>query len=126
MNTIAAKTESWHRWADQEREAVTPTLGRKLIWGERLMVAQVFLEKGCVVPRHSHVHEQISYIVEGALHFRMGADGEREQIVRAGEVLVLPSNVPHEAVALEESFVVDMFSPPREDWIARTDDYLRK
>jgi quercetin dioxygenase-like cupin family protein len=126
MHTIPAKLESFHRWADQEREAVTATLSRKLIWGERVMVAQVFLEKGCIVPRHAHVHEQISYLVEGALHFRLGENGEREQIVSAGEVLVLPSNLPHEAVALEQSFVLDLFSPPRQDWIERTDAYLRK
>jgi quercetin dioxygenase-like cupin family protein len=126
MQAIQKTTETWYKWEEMEREAVTPQLERKLVWGERLMVAQVFLKKGCVVPRHAHVHEQISYVMQGALHFRLGADGEREQIVRAGEVLVLPSHLPHEAVALEESIVTDVFSPPREDWIARTDDYLRK
>ncbi len=126
MQSTEQKQESCYRWDDMERESVTPDLERRLVWGERLMAAQVFLKKGCVVPRHSHVHEQLSYVVQGALHFRLGAGGERERVVRAGEILVLPSNLPHEAVVLEESIVIDMFSPPREDWIAKTDDYLRK
>ena len=125
MQAIPVQAESWHRWEDMPREAVTPQLERRLIWGTRIMAAQVFLQKGCVVPRHAHVHEQITYVLQGALHFRIGANGDREQIVAAGEVLVLPSNLPHEAVALEESVVMDMFSPPREDWISHTDEYLR-
>jgi quercetin dioxygenase-like cupin family protein len=112
-----------YRWEDIPREPVNQWLERKMIWGERVMITQVFLKRGCHVPRHQHVHEQIAYILEGALKFFV--DGQ-EIIVRAGEVLHIPSNVPHEAVALEETLDLDIFSPPREDWLAGTDDYLRR
>jgi quercetin dioxygenase-like cupin family protein len=115
-----------YRWKDLPKEQLKPDLGRRLISTERLMLAHVYLEKGCVVPKHSHENEQLTYILEGALEFTLGADRSRKQIVRAGEVLVIPSNVPHEAVALEDTLDVDVFSPPREDWLKGTDAYLRK
>ena len=90
------------------------------------MLAQVFLKKGAVVPKHSHDNEQLTYILEGALHFRIGENLEREVIVRAGEVLVLPSHVPHEATALEDTLDVDVFCPPRQDWLDGTDSYFHK
>jgi quercetin dioxygenase-like cupin family protein len=90
------------------------------------MLAHVYLDKGCVVPRHSHENEQFTYIIEGALRFKLGANGEREQIVRAGEVLHIPSHLPHEAEALEDTLDMDIFAPPREDWLAGTDAYLRE
>ena len=88
------------------------------------MLAQVYLKKGAVVPRHSHENEQLTYILEGALRFRIGENLEREVVVKAGEVLVLPSHVPHEAEALEDTLDVDVFSPPRQDWLDGTDDYF--
>ena len=112
------------RWGDLEREQVTPTIARKLITGKRMMLAQVFLDKGSVVPMHSHENEQLTYILEGALHFWIGEDGEEEVVVRAGEVLVIPSHVPHKAEALEDTLDVDIFSPPRQDWLDGTDDYF--
>lgn len=115
-----------HRWDDIPREAVTPALGRKLVTGERMMLAQVYLDEGCVVPRHSHENEQLTWIVEGALRFRLGAEGEHEVVVRAGEVLHIPSNLPHEAVALEDTLDVDVFSPPRSDWLDGTDTYFHE
>ncbi|HXF06075.1 MAG TPA: cupin domain-containing protein [Blastocatellia bacterium] len=111
-----------YRWEDIPKEPVNQWLHRRMIWGERLMITQVFLKRGCHVPQHQHVHEQITYILEGALKFFV--EGQ-EIIVRAGEVLHIPSNVPHEAVALEDTLDLDVFSPPREDWLAGTDDYLR-
>ena len=88
------------------------------------MLAHVYLKKGCVVPKHSHINEQFTYILEGALRFLVGDDRE-EIVVRAGEVLHLPSNVPHEANAVEDTLDLDVFYPPREDWLNKTDDYLR-
>jgi quercetin dioxygenase-like cupin family protein len=123
-----ATTESvvFHRWDDVPLETVTPMLDRKLITGERMMLAQVFLKKGCVVPRHQHENEQLTYILQGGLRFWIGEDEGQVQDVRAGEVLYIPSNVWHKAEALEDTLDVDVFSPPREDWLAKTDDYLRR
>jgi quercetin dioxygenase-like cupin family protein len=91
-----------------------------------MMLAHVYLDKGAKVPQHSHENEQLTYILEGALHFWIGADRSEEVIVRAGEVLVIPSNVPHEAVALEDTLDVDVFSPPRQDWLDGTDSYFHR
>jgi quercetin dioxygenase-like cupin family protein len=105
-----------------ELEHLNPLLRRQFVVGEKVMVARVLLKRGCVVPLHSHHNEQVTYILEGALKF--GLNGE-EVVVRAGEVLCIPSNVPHQAVALEDTVDLDIFTPPREDWIAKTDAYLR-
>jgi quercetin dioxygenase-like cupin family protein len=117
---------TWHRWNDMPKERVSDLLERRLITADRIMLTHVYLNKGCVVPRHSHENEQLSYILEGALHFWLGANGEQEVVVRAGEVLVIPSNLPHMAEALEDTLDVDIFSPPRQDWLDKTDDYLRQ
>lgn len=119
------KTASY-RWEDMPKEPLSDLLDRRLITSERMMLAHVYLKKGCIVPKHSHENEQITYILEGALHFWIGDDGTEEVVVRAGEVLVIPSNVPHKAEALEDTLDVDIFSPPRQDWIDKTDDYLRQ
>jgi quercetin dioxygenase-like cupin family protein len=117
---------TFHRWEDMPKERVSDLLQRRLITGERMMLAHVYLDKGCVVPKHSHDNEQLTYILEGALHFWLGEDGEREVVVRAGEVLVIPANLPHKAEALEDTLDVDIFSPPRQDWLDKTDEYLRR
>ena len=111
-------------WEDMPRERVTDALSRRLITGERMMLAQVYLEKGCIVPRHSHENEQLTYILEGSLRFWIGEDGEEELVIRAGQVLHIPSNVPHMAEALEDTLDVDVFSPPRQDWLDGTDTYF--
>lgn len=116
----------FHRWSEVPRETVTPMLDRKLITGDRMMLAQVFLKTGCIVPRHQHHNEQLTYILEGALRFWIGEDEGQVQDVRAGEVLYIPSNVWHKAEALEDTLDLDVFSPPREDWLKKTDDYLRR
>ena len=109
-----------------EKEKVSDLLERRLITCERMMIAHVYLKKGAIVPKHSHENEQITYILEGALHFWIGAEGEEEVVVRAGEVLHIPSNVPHMAKALEDTLDVDIFSPPRQDWLDHTDSYFHK
>jgi quercetin dioxygenase-like cupin family protein len=114
-----------YRWDDLPKERLSPVLERRLIWGERVMVSHVYLEKGCVVPRHAHDNEQMTYILEGTLRFWVGEDEGETIDVAAGEVLHLPSGVPHKAEALEDTLDVDIFSPPRQDWIEKTDDYLR-
>jgi quercetin dioxygenase-like cupin family protein len=114
------------RWTEIPEEAMKGTITRKLITGDRMMIAQVFLKEGDFVPQHSHHNEQLTYIISGALHFHLGEKGEHELVVRAGEVLVIPSNLLHSALALEDTLDVDVFSPPREDWLNKTDDYLRK
>jgi quercetin dioxygenase-like cupin family protein len=120
------RSTTWYRWDEMPREAVSPMLDRRLITGDRMMLAHVYLKKGCVVPKHSHENEQFTYILEGALHFWIGDDGGEEVIVRAGEVLHIPSNVPHKAEALEDTLDVDVFDPPRQDWLDKTDSYLRR
>ena len=117
---------TWYRWADMEKEKVSDLLERRLITCERMMIAHVYLKKGAIVPKHSHENEQITYILEGALRFRIGEDGSDELIVSAGEVLTIPSNVPHMAEALEDTLDVDIFNPPRQDWLDKSDGYLRQ
>jgi quercetin dioxygenase-like cupin family protein len=90
------------------------------------MITHVYLKKGCVVPRHHHMNEQITYVLEGALRFKLGAGGEEQVDVRAGEVLHIPSDLPHSAEALEDTLDVDIFDPPRQDWLDGTDEYLRR
>jgi len=116
----------FYRWEDMPRERVSEKLERRLITGDKMMLTHVYLEKGCIVPQHSHHNEQLTYVLEGALHFWIGEDGGEEVTVRAGEVLVIPPNVPHKAEALEDTLDVDIFSPPRQDWLDKTDDYLRQ
>jgi quercetin dioxygenase-like cupin family protein len=119
-------TVAFHRWNDMPKEKVTDKIDRRVIVGDRMMLAHVYLAKGSIVPRHSHENEQLTYILEGALKFWIGEDGAQELIVRAGEVLVIPSNVPHKAEALEDTLDVDVFCPPRQDWLDKTDTYLRR
>ena len=122
----AAKEVSFYRWDSMKKERVSDMLERRLITGDRMMLAHVYLKKGCIVPKHSHENEQLTYILEGALKFKIGDDGADEITVSAGEVLLIPSNVPHQAEALEETLDVDVFSPPRQDWLDKKDDYLRR
>jgi quercetin dioxygenase-like cupin family protein len=125
--SMASKTEcTFYRWDSMKKERVSDMLERRLITGERMMLAHVYLKKGCIVPKHSHENEQLTYILEGALKFSIGEDGSKEITVSAGEVLLIPSNVPHKAEALEETLDVDVFSPPRQDWLDKKDDYLRR
>src|SRR5437899_13096067 len=117
---------TFYRWEEMPRESVSPLLARRLITGDRMMLAHVYLKQGCVVPKHTHENGQFTYILEGALRFWIGDDEKEEVVVRAGEVLHIPSNVPHKAEALDDTLDADVFSPPREDWLNKTDSYLRR
>lgn len=125
MSSSTDSSVPHYRWDDMPAEQLKGGLTRKLITGDRMMIAHVYFKKGAEVPRHAHHNEQITYILSGALKFWFGAEGESERIVRAGEVIVIPSHLPHRALALEDTLDVDVFSPPREDWLAGTDSYLR-
>ena len=113
------------RWEEMDKEKVTDRIDRRVISGQRAMLAHIYLEKGAVVPMHSHENEQLTYLLEGALKFWIGERRE-ELVLKAGEVLHIPSNGPHQAEALEDCLDVDVFSPPRQDWLDGTDDYFRK
>ena len=110
-------------WHTVPLEDLNPLLQRQFVVGQEIMVARVLLKKGCIVPEHSHINEQVTYILEGALKFYI--DG-REIVVRAGEVLTIPPDMPHKAEAVEDTVDLDIFNPPRADWIHKTDQYLRK
>lgn len=111
-------------WDGLPLERVTDAISRRLVTGERAMLAHVYLDAGSVVPRHAHDNEQFTYILEGALRFRLGEEDPEELVVRAGEVLHIPSGLPHEAEALEDTLDLDVFCPPRQDWLDGTDHYF--
>jgi len=120
---MSDKTEcKYIPWNKVEREKLNDLIDREMVVGNKLMLARVFLKKGAHVPMHQHHNEQVTYILDGALKFAI--DG-KEIVVRAGEVLCIPSNMPHEAWALEDTLDLDVFDPPREDWLNKTDGYLR-
>ena len=114
------------RWSDIPATQLNPLLTRQFVTGSQAMFARIELKKGCVVPRHQHPNEQISHITQGALRFLLGEDGAVvEHIIREGEILVIPGNVPNSAEALEDTINFDIFAPPRHDWISGDDAYLR-
>ena len=120
---MSGKTEcKYIPWKTVEREKLNDMIDRQMVVGNKLMLAHVFLKKGAHVPEHHHHNEQVTYILEGALKFAI--DG-KEIVVRTGEVLCIPSNMPHEAWALEDTLDLDVFDPPREDWLSKTDNNLR-
>jgi quercetin dioxygenase-like cupin family protein len=110
-------------WESVELEQVNPLLLRHFVVGKNVMLARIFLQKGSIVPLHSHHNEQISYVLEGALRFWID---RKEILVRSGEVLLIPPELPHKVEALEDTLSLDIFDPPRADWINKTDAYLRK
>jgi quercetin dioxygenase-like cupin family protein len=112
-----------HVWSQLELETLNPLLQRQLVTGNKVMLARILLKKGCVVPLHSHHNEQLSYVIEGALRFTIGA---KDTVVRAGEVLTIPPHLPHLVKALRDTVSLDIFHPPRMDWIQKTDAYLRR
>lgn len=109
-------------WTSVELENLNPLLQRQFVVGQKLMLARVLLKKGCIVPEHSHHNEQLTYVIDGALKFWI--DG-KEIVVNAGEVLCIPAHMPHKAEALEDTVDLDVFNPPRADWIDKKDQYLR-
>jgi quercetin dioxygenase-like cupin family protein len=123
---VSALGATHYRWEDLPKEELSPGISRRLISAERMMLTHVYLEKGFVVPRHSHENEQLTWIVEGVLRFWLGEDESEVVDVEAGEVLHIPSHLPHKAEALETTLDVDIFSPPRQDWLDGSDAYLRR
>jgi quercetin dioxygenase-like cupin family protein len=127
--TFAGETDmtqtvaKYSKWKDIQIESLSPLIGRQMVVGTNVMVARVLLQKGARVPLHSHHNEQVTYILEGALLFYID---NQEITVSAGEVLCIPPNMPHEALALEDTVDLDVFNPPRQDWIDGTDAYLRQ
>lgn len=117
-----ARDVTTYCWDDMPEEKLNELLSRKVISGDRTMIAHIFLKKGCVVPAHSHDNEQMTYIISGALRFTVNG---REILLKAGEVMHIPSNVVHAAVAVEDTLDMDVFSPPRQDWLDGSDAYLR-
>ncbi len=120
----ADKARVW-RWEDVELEEMSGTITRRFVTSEKQMIAQITIAKGNLVPAHRHDNEQITYMITGALRFLFGEEQNEEVIVRAGEVLIIPSNLLHSAEALEDTFELDVFNPPRADWIDGSDAYLR-
>jgi quercetin dioxygenase-like cupin family protein len=116
---VSATAVRLHRWDEIALEKVTEMLSRKIVTGEREMLAQVYLKRGCLVPVHSHASEQMTYVLQGALRYLVAGE---EITVREGEVLHIPSGVEHQAEALEDTFELDVFSPIREDWLDRSDE----
>jgi len=113
-------------WKEVPEEVVNPSMTRKMIWGEKLMIAKMKFKDGFVVPLHHHIHEQVTQVISGKMRFWFGENKEQVMELEAGDVVVIPSNLPHEALMIGEVEEVDTWSPPRQDWIDKTDDYLRK
>ena len=111
------------RWSELPVETLNPLFDRQFVVGTQVMVARIVMKKGCLVPEHSHHNEQISQVLSGSMRFLIEG---KEIILRAGEFLLIPPHVPHSAEALEDCVGIDTFTPPRQDWIDKTDQYLRK
>jgi quercetin dioxygenase-like cupin family protein len=112
----------YFRWNEVELEHLNPLIDRQMVVGQTMMAARVLMKKGAHVPLHHHINEQVTYILEGALKFAING---QEIVVSAGQVLCIPPNMPHEAWALEDTVDLDIFNPPRADWLNKTDNYLR-
>lgn len=123
--TDDTRAHTHYRWDDLAKEQLNPLLARRIITGSKVMLAHVYLDKGSIVPKHSHDNEQVTYILEGTLRFWLGDEGEDVVDVSAGEVLHIPSGLPHMAEALDDTLDLDVFAPPRADWLDGTDAYLR-
>jgi quercetin dioxygenase-like cupin family protein len=112
-----------YRWEEVACEQMNPAFARRVIHGDRLTLAYLQLKKGGRVPMHSHEQEQICTVFQGRLRFEIGG---REQIVGAGEVVQIPSGVPHQVEVLDDCVCLDIFTPVREDWLRGDDAYLRR
>ena len=124
MNRKGSVSEmSLYSWDNVPEEQISEKLGRKLVWGKKIMLARISLKKGCIVPSHRHENEQASFVLSGSLEFTL----PREKVkVNQGQVLVVPSDVEHSALAVEPTVTLDIFSPIREDWLTGQDSYLRE
>ena len=113
-------------WDEVPTEQVNPWMERKIVWGEKLMIAKLKFKDGFVVPLHYHVHEQVTQVIAGKMRFWLGENKDQVIDLEAGDVLVIPSNLPHEALMIGEVEEIDTWSPPRQDWLDKSDHYLRK
>lgn len=114
-----------YSWDELASEQLSPTIARRMIMTDRVTLAQFELDAGAIVATHAHEHEQLTYIEEGLLRLWLGADESQVHDVATGEVLLIPSNLPHRAEAIEATRATDVFCPRREDWLEGTDSYLR-
>lgn len=112
-------------WDSVPSEDVNPSMSRKMVWGEKLMISRIKFKDGFLVPLHSHVHEQVTQVLSGTIRFWFGANKEQVMDLHAGDVVVIPSNLPHEALMIGEVEEIDTWAPPRQDWLDKTDNYLR-
>jgi quercetin dioxygenase-like cupin family protein len=113
-------------WDNVLVEQVNPSMQRRMLWGEKLMIAKMKFRDGFVVPLHHHIHEQVTQVISGQMRFWFGENKEQVMDLFPGDVIVIPSNVPHEALMIGEVEGMDAWAPPRQDWLDKTDDYLRK
>lgn len=113
-------------WESVQSEDVNPSMSRKIVSGEKLMISRIKFKDGFLVPLHSHIHEQVTQVLSGTIRFWFGKNKEQVMDLHAGDVVVIPSNLPHEALMIGEVEEIDTWAPPRQDWLDKTDDYLRK
>ncbi|CAO3428253.1 cupin domain-containing protein [Azospirillum endophyticum] len=120
-----AKQATHYIWSDLPSEHLRGSITRRFVTSETVMVGEVKFRKGDTVPRHSHPNEQFTHVISGALKFAFGDEGEQEIVVGAGEIVVIPSGLPHSVEALEDTLEYDIFNPPRQDWIDPSSGFLR-
>lgn len=113
-------------WASVPSEHVNPSMSRKIVSGEKLMISRIKFKDGFLVPLHHHVHEQVTQVLSGTIRFWFGENKDQMMDLHPGDVVVIPSNLPHEALMIGEVEEIDTWAPPRQDWLDKTDDYLRK
>jgi quercetin dioxygenase-like cupin family protein len=113
-------------WNNVASEEVNPSMKRKIVSGEKLMIARMNFKDGFLVPLHHHVHEQVTQVVSGKMRFWFGANKEQTMDLLPGDVIVIPSNLPHEALMIGDVEEIDTWAPPRQDWLDGSDHYLRK
>jgi quercetin dioxygenase-like cupin family protein len=113
-------------WGNVPTEDVNASMARKIISGEKLMIAKMKFKDGFVVPLHHHIHEQVTQVLSGQIRFWFGENKEQIMDLFAGDVVVIPGNLPHEALMIGDVEEIDTWAPPRQDWLDKTDDYLRK
>lgn len=113
-------------WEQIPLERVNENMLRRIVTGEKMTVAQIYMKDGFIVPQHSHINEQITQVVSGRMRFWFGADRQTVRELGPGEIIVIPSNLPHEALMIGDVVEIDMWAPRREDWLNKTDDYLRR
>jgi quercetin dioxygenase-like cupin family protein len=113
-------------WDEVPVEEVNSSMSRKIVWGEKLMIARIKFKNGFVVPLHHHIHEQVTQVISGKMRFWFGANKEQTMDLNPGDVVVIPSELPHEALMIGEVEEIDTWAPPRQDWLDKTDNYLRK